>query len=95
MYAVLPWGGGGWGIPLGSETNFMLGLAVCHERPRRQVFSAVRTLNLQPMVGPVGESPPRHPYLVRLYRLGPDRATGVAEHLKSIPNICMKPHPVE
>ena len=59
-------GGWGWGLPLGSNSNTVLGLAVCHELPWHQIRSTVRELNPQPLAGSVGDSTPHHPYITPL-----------------------------
>ena len=52
------------GLPLISQANIVMCLAVGCKRPRRQVRSTLWSLNSQPLEGPLSEALYQHPPLV-------------------------------
>ena len=67
MWKSMGWGESPTATPLPRPCKKILCLPVERQKPHHQVFTTVRALNPQPLLGPVGESLPCHMPLVRSF----------------------------
>ena len=83
------------GIPLRSQANSMMCLAVGRKRAHHKVLSTVWELHTYTLTGPVVEDIYHHPLLVGRLQLGPDCATVAEENPDCLTNIGLYPQTIK